>query len=97
MADYEKYIRHLSESNILEKIERERNIAKNVHDISAAITKAAENSIPYKIITVRPNDSQWITCYIKLLIWKRKLHVVFRQHKKTKLEQIQNPTEQSNQ
>ena len=49
--------------------------------MSDAITKAAENSIPNKIITVRPNDPPWITCYIKRLIRKRKL--AFRQHKKT--------------
>ena len=48
--------KHLSESNILEKIENENNIDKNVQYISDAITKAAENSIPNKIITVRPND-----------------------------------------
>ena len=49
--------------------------------ISDAITKAAKNTIPNKIITVRPNDPPWITCYIKRLIRKRKL--AFRQHKKT--------------
>ena len=56
MADYEKYKRHLSESNILEKIESERNIDKNAQDISDAITKAAENLIPNKIITVRMDN-----------------------------------------
>ena len=81
MADYEKYKRHLSESNILEKIESERNIDKKAQGISDAITKAAENLIPNKIITFRPNDPPWITCYIKRLIRKRKL--AFRQHKKT--------------
>ena len=33
MANYEKYETHLSESNILEKIESERNIDNNVNDI----------------------------------------------------------------
>ena len=57
MADYEKYKKHQSESNILEKIENEKkNIDKYVQYISDAITKAAENSIPNKVITVRPND-----------------------------------------
>ena len=81
LADYEKYKRLLNESNILEKIESERNIDKNVQDISDAIIKAAEISIPNKIITVRPTDPPWITCYIKRLIQKQKL--AFRQHKKT--------------
>ena len=63
------------------KIDSERNIDKNVQDISNAIIKAAEISIPNKIITVRPTDPPWITCYIKRLIRKRKL--AFRQHKKT--------------
>ena len=67
MADFEKYKKHLSESNILEKIENENKIDKNVQYISDAITKAAENSIPNIIITVRPNDPPWITCYIKRL------------------------------
>ena len=57
MADYDKCIKkHLSESNILENIENENNIDKHVQYISDAITKAAENSISNKIITVRPND-----------------------------------------
>ena len=60
--------KHLSESNIFEKIENENNIDKNVQYISDAITKKAENSIPNKIITVRPNDPPCITCYIKRLI-----------------------------
>ena len=65
MKNIKKY---LSESNILEKIENENNILdKNVQYISDAITKAAENSIPNKIITVRPNDPPWIACYIKRL------------------------------
>ena len=81
LADYEKYKRLLNESNILEKIESERNIDKNVQDISDAIIKAAEISIPNKIIIVRPTDPPWITCYIKRLIRKRKL--AFMQHKKT--------------
>ena len=81
LADYEKYKRLLTELNIIEKIESERNIDKNVQDISDAIIKAAEISIPNKIITVRPTDPPWITCYIKRIIQKRKL--AFRQHKKT--------------
>ena len=81
LADYEKYKRLLTELNIIEKIESERNINKNVQDISDAIIKAAEISIPNKIITVRPTDPPWITCYIKRIIQKRKL--AFRQHKKT--------------
>ena len=42
----------------------EKNIDKNVQDISDAITKAAEK----KIIAVRPNDPQWITCYTEMEI-----------------------------
>ena len=56
LADYEKYKRLLNEWNILEKIESERNIDKNVQDISDANIKAAEISIPNKTITVRPTD-----------------------------------------
>ena len=38
-----------------------------------AITKAAEDSIPNKTVTTRPNDPPWITYHIRLLIRKRKL------------------------
>ena len=47
-----------------------------------AIPKAAEDSIPNKTVTIRPNDPPWITSHIRLLIRKRKL--TYRKFKKSK-------------
>ena len=42
---------------------------------------AAENSIPNKVVTIKPNDHPWITCHIKRLIRKRKR--IYHQYKRT--------------
>ena len=39
------------------------------------------NTIPNKIVTIRPSDPPWFTCYLRKLIRKRK-----RAHKKAKLQ-----------
>ena len=57
-------------SNIMEKIDSHTNIDQNVKDMTDAITKAAEDSIPNKTVTSRPNDTPWITSHIRLLIRK---------------------------
>ena len=43
------------DSNIAEKIDL-LPIDQNVRDMTEAITKAAEDSIPNKTVTIRPND-----------------------------------------
>ena len=70
------------DSNIMEKIDSHTNIDQNVKDMTDAITKAAEDSIPNKTVTIRPNDPPWITSHIRLLILKRKL--TYRKFKKSK-------------
>ena len=70
------------DSNIMEKIDSHTNIDQNVKDMTDAITKAAEDSIPNKTVTIRPNDPPWITSHIRLLIRKRKL--TYRKFKKSK-------------
>ena len=44
------------DSNIAEKIDLHTNIDQNVRDMTEAITKAAEDSIPNKTVTIRLND-----------------------------------------
>ena len=82
LADYDKYRQLLMDSNIMEKIDSHTNIDQNVKDMTDAITKAAEDSIPNKTVTIRPNDPPWITSHIRLLIRKRKL--TYRKFKKSK-------------
>ena len=57
------------------------NIDQNIQVISDTMIKAAEESIPNKIVTIKPDDHPWITCHIKNLIRKRKR--TYRQFKKT--------------
>ena len=45
------------------------------------LIKASQNSIPSKVVTIRPNEHPWITCQIRNLIRKRKR--TFRKYKKT--------------
>ena len=81
LADYDKYRMILMDSELLQKIEVDENIDQNIQVISDTIIKAAEESIPNKIVTIKPDDHPWITCHIKNLIRKRKR--TYRQFKKT--------------
>ena len=80
LADYNKFRELLSEASLENLIQSNDNINKNIEDITDAIVSAAEKSIPNKIVTVKPNESPWITCHIKSLIRKRTR--IFRQFKK---------------
>ena len=72
LADYDKYRRLLSESELVTQLEQDSDISSNVKLINQTILKAAEISIPNKVVTIKPNDHPWITCHIKRLIRKRK-------------------------
>ena len=74
LADYDKYRRLLSESELVTQLEQDSDIigSSNVKLINQTILKAAENSIPNKVVTIKPNDHPWITCHIKRFIRKRK-------------------------
>ena len=74
----------MSEASLETLFQSNDNINQNIQDITDAIVSAAEKSIPNKIVTVKPNESPWITCHIKSLI--RKCRRIFRQFKKTKLD-----------
>ena len=69
------------DTDLLQKIEVDENIDQNIQVISDTIIKAAEESIPNKIVTIKPDDHPWITCHIKNMIRKRKR--TYRQFKKT--------------
>ena len=78
---YDKYRAILSESNLLEKIELDDNIDHNVQVLTETTIRAAEESIPSKTVTIKPDNHPWVTCHIKNLIRKRKR--IYRQFKKT--------------
>ena len=83
LADYDKYREELSEASLLLKIQTNNNIDQNIQDFSDIILNAADKSIPNKIVTIKSNDSPWITCHIKHLIRNRKR--IYRQFKNTHL------------
>ena len=56
------------------------NIDDNVVCIQEALDVACKNSVPSKIVTIRPDEPQWITCHIENLI--PKLKRAFRKLKK---------------
>ena len=44
----------------------------NAQQITDALFFAAEQTIPNKVLTIRPSETPWINCQIKTLIRKRK-------------------------
>ena len=70
-ADFAKYRQLLSEHDLSTRV-RQNDIDTSVQIINDAIFDAAEKSIPNKVVTIRPNDYPWITCYIKTLMRRRR-------------------------
>ena len=96
-ADYDRYRAILNESDLSGKVKSDDDIDCNVQVITDTIIRAADESIPNKIVTIKPDDHPWITCHIKNLIRKRKR--TYRQFKKTnnmhfwtKYKQLRNKT-----
>ncbi|MEW8544911.1 MAG: reverse transcriptase family protein [Candidatus Thiodiazotropha sp.] len=81
LANFDQYREILSDLNLDEKLHTNTDINVNVQQITDALTVAAEQSIPNKIVTIRPAQHPWITCHIKKLIRKRKRN--FRKFKRT--------------
>ena len=81
LADFHGYRETLSDYNLEEKINLSNDIDENINCISEAIMSAAEQAIPNKIATIRPDDHPWITCRIRRLIRKRKR--TYRKFKRT--------------
>ena len=97
LADFNKYREQLTNYDLQNKIESNSNIDDNVLCIADCIMQASQESIPNKIVTIRPNENPWTTGHIKRLIRKRKR--TFKKYKKTSnmflLEKIQNTSKQS--
>lgn len=81
LANFDRYRVILSEYNLDEKLQENFDIDVNVQQITDALITAAEQSIPNKVVTIRPAQHPWITCHIKNLIRKRKRN--FRKFKRT--------------
>ncbi|MEW8548405.1 MAG: reverse transcriptase family protein, partial [Candidatus Thiodiazotropha sp.] len=79
LADFDKFRTVLLESNLDNNVESIADIDETVLQLTEAISSAAEQSIPNKIVTIRPSEHPWVTSRIKNLIRKRK-----RNHRKFK-------------
>ncbi|MEW8186271.1 MAG: reverse transcriptase family protein, partial [Candidatus Thiodiazotropha endolucinida] len=81
LADFDRFRTVLLDSNLDNKVESISDIDETVLQLTEAISSAAEQSIPNKIVTIRPAEHPWITCHIKNLIRKRKRN--FKKFKRT--------------
>ena len=72
LANFDRYREILTDFNLEEKVNLSTDINDNINCISEAIMSAAEQTIPNKIVMIRPNEHPWITCQIRKLIRKRK-------------------------
>ena len=81
LADFDRFRTVLLDSNLDNKVESTRDIDETVLQLTEAISSAAEQSIPNKIVTIIPAEHPWITCHIKNLIRKRKRN--FKKFKRT--------------
>ena len=61
LADFNKYREQLTNYDLQNKIESNSNIDDNVLCIADCIMQASQESIPNKIVTIRPNENPWIT------------------------------------
>ena len=84
-GDYNKYKRLLSE-NDWSFISATNSVDKIADTVSSIIIEAAKKSTPYKEITVRPNEPQWINSNIKRQIRQSKR--LFKRAKKSNNEHI---------
>ena len=82
---YNKYKRLLSE-NDWSFISAANNVDEIADKVSSIINEAAKQSIPFKEITVRPNEPPWINSNIKRRIRQRKR--LFKRAKKSNNEHI---------
>ena len=81
LADFNKYREQLTNYELQNKIESNSNIDDNVLCLADCIMQASQESIPNKIVTIRPSENPLITGHIKRLIRKRKR--TFKKYNKT--------------
>ena len=84
-GDYNKYKRLLSE-NDWSFISAANTVDEIADKVSSIVIEAAKQSIPFKEITVRPNEPPWINSNIKRQIRQRKR--LFKRAKKSNNEHI---------
>ena len=79
LADFDKFRDLLTDYNLTAKVEETTDLDTNSQQITDALFFAAEQSIPNKVVIIRPTELPWINCHIKKLIRKRKrLFKIFR-------------------
>ena len=84
-GDYSKFRNKLSQINWDEML-ASQNIDQCACEFAKEIIKAAKESIPNKVVTIRPLEPQWINGYVKRQIKQRKR--LFRKAKRTNNESI---------
>ena len=72
LADFDKFRELLSDYNHIAKVEETTDLDISAQQITVALFFAAEQTIPNKVVTIRPSETPWINCQIKKLIRKRK-------------------------
>ena len=70
-ADFGKFRQILSEQDLASQV-RQNDLDTSVQIMTDAIFSAAEQSIPNRVVTIRPNDYPWIISYIKTQIRRRR-------------------------
>ena len=71
-ANFDIFRAQLTSYKLEENIANNNNINENVAYVMDTLNKSSQNSIPSKVVTIRPNEHPWITCQIRNLIRKRK-------------------------
>ena len=77
LAVFDTFRELLSDYNLIAKVGERTDLDINAQQISDALFFvcfyfAAEQTIPNKVVTIRPSETPWINCQIKKLIRKRK-------------------------
>ena len=81
-ADYNRYRQILTEVDLYTIVNSAQdNVDSIARKLNTSILNAAEQSIPNKIVTIRPTDSPWMHNEIRKLIRQRKR--VYKQAKRT--------------
>ena len=65
LADFDKFRELLSDYNLIAKVEETTDLDINAQQITDALFFAAEQTIPNKVLTIRPSETPWINCQIK--------------------------------
>ena len=64
LANFDIFRTQLIYYELEENIANNNNIDENVAYVMDTLNKASQNSIPSKVVTIRPEEHPWITCKI---------------------------------